>query len=59
MRKSPISQRRLLLTAAVLAVPSLGHAQVAQTPPMGWDSYDSYGGYVNEAQVEANARRRR
>jgi hypothetical protein len=30
-------------------------AQVAQTPIMGWNSYDSYGGFVDQAQVEANA----
>lgn len=29
---------------------------LAPTPPMGWNSYDSYGGDVNEKQVKANAR---
>jgi hypothetical protein len=29
---------------------------LAETPPMGWNSYDSYGTTVNEAQVKANAR---
>ena len=29
---------------------------LAATPPMGWNSYDSYGTTVNEAQVKANAR---
>ncbi|HVB29640.1 MAG TPA: glycoside hydrolase family 27 protein [Terriglobia bacterium] len=29
---------------------------LAPTPPMGWNSYDSYGGDVNEQQVKANAR---
>ncbi|HET7099868.1 MAG TPA: glycoside hydrolase family 27 protein [Terriglobia bacterium] len=28
---------------------------LAPTPPMGWNSYDSYGGDVNEKQVKANA----
>lgn len=28
---------------------------LALTPPMGWNSYDSYGGNVNEAQFLANA----
>ena len=28
---------------------------VAQTPPMGWDSYDSYGAFVNQQEVEAAA----
>ncbi|HEX5411685.1 MAG TPA: glycoside hydrolase family 27 protein [Terriglobia bacterium] len=31
-------------------------ADLAPTPPMGWNSYDSYGGDVNEQQVKANAR---
>ncbi len=31
-------------------------AALAPTPPMGWNSYDSYGGDVNEQQVKANAR---
>ena len=30
-------------------------AAVAQTPPMGWDSYDSYGAFVNQQEVEAAA----
>ncbi len=29
---------------------------LVQTPPMGWNSYDAYGGNVNEAQTLANAR---
>ncbi|HET7213658.1 MAG TPA: glycoside hydrolase family 27 protein [Terriglobia bacterium] len=29
---------------------------LAPRPPMGWNSYDSYGGDVNEQQVKANAR---
>lgn len=29
---------------------------LAPTPPMGWNSYDSYGGDVNEQQMKANAR---
>ncbi len=28
---------------------------VAPTPPMGWNSYDSYNWNVTEAQVKANA----
>jgi alpha-galactosidase len=31
-------------------------AALAPTPPMGWNSYDSYGGDVNEQQMKANAR---
>ena len=29
-------------------------AQLAATPPMGWNSWDSYGLTVNEAQFRAN-----
>ena len=35
------------------------HAQegeVAQTPPMGWNSYDCYGATVTEQEVKANAK---
>jgi alpha-galactosidase len=31
-------------------------ASLTPTPPMGWNSFDSYGGDVNEQQVKANAR---
>ena len=44
-----VSQAAMMIAAGVV------RAQVAQTPPMGWDSYDAYGGFGNEAQVEANA----
>ncbi len=30
-------------------------ASLAQTPPMGWNSWDSYGTTVNEQQIRANA----
>ena len=44
-----------LLSIAILT-PTL-HAvdPVAPTPPMGWNSWDSYGTTVREAQVKANA----
>jgi alpha-galactosidase len=35
------------------AAPALNN--LAPTPPMGWDSYDSYGALATEAQIEANA----
>ena len=41
-----------------LLAPLLLHAttrEVAPRPPMGWNSYDTYGGDVNEAEVRANA----
>lgn len=30
-------------------------AQVAQTPPMGWNSYNCFGSAVHEDEVKANA----
>jgi alpha-galactosidase len=51
--------RILLLTASFLAAPafaqtsSVNHA--APTPPMGWNSWDSYGTTVREENVKANA----
>ncbi|GAB3847703.1 alpha-amylase family protein [Dactylosporangium cerinum] len=49
----------LLMSAALLVVPTT-QAQAwnngaASTPPMGWNSYDSYNWNVTEAQVKANA----
>lgn len=32
------------------------HSGLAQTPPMGWNSYDTYGDSVTEAETLANAR---
>jgi hypothetical protein len=37
------------------AHPVAGEPLLAATPPMGWNSWDSYGTTVNEAQVKANA----
>ena len=50
-----------IIPAAVLAsLLALPHARaatrdLAPRPPMGWNSYDTYGGDVNEAEVRANA----
>jgi len=41
------------------ASPAAGSASstvLAPTPPMGWNSYDAYGGIVNESEVRANAK---
>lgn len=44
------------LSLASLSASSQGRlAAVAQTPPMGWNSYDSYGATVTAAEVKANA----
>jgi alpha-galactosidase len=40
----------LLLTGGLAAA-----AQWAQTPPMGWNSWDAYGTTVTESEVQANA----
>jgi hypothetical protein len=49
----------LLVIAALLGTQSSANAQqsylYSSTPPMGWNSWDSYGTTVGEAQVRANA----
>lgn len=35
--------------------PESNKGKVAQTPPMGWNSYNSYGAAVREAKVKAKA----
>jgi alpha-galactosidase len=44
------------LPAQATATPSAYPDRLATTPPMGWNSYDSYGGAVNEDEMKANAR---
>jgi alpha-galactosidase len=44
-----------LLAAILLTVPALSQSWPARTPPMGWNSWDSYGTTVREEQVKANA----
>ena len=39
----------------LLALSLLAAQQIAQTPPMGWNSYDCFNFAVNEAEVMANA----
>src|SRR6185437_15419373 len=58
---SPLYRRCIaasLLAAGLLAcLPQATRAaEVAATPPMGWNSYDAYGTTINEAQFRANAR---
>jgi alpha-galactosidase len=43
---------RLVWPALMAATPS---AELAETPPMGWNSWDGYGTTINEAQFKANA----
>jgi alpha-galactosidase len=45
----------LLFAAAVTGGEGLSSSQLAPTPPMGWNSWDSYGPTVREEEVKANA----
>lgn len=44
-----------LILAAACFIASFAKAQVADTPPMGWNSYNCYGSAVHEDEVKANA----
>jgi alpha-galactosidase len=44
-----------LFLLSSLPAPSQNNPSPAPTPPMGWNSWDSYGTTVTEAQVKANA----
>jgi hypothetical protein len=44
-----------LALAALLAGAALAQPLLAPTPPMGWNSWDSFGTGVTEAEVKANA----
>lgn len=47
--------RRLIwMFATLLALPLAVNAQLAATPPMGWNSWDSYGLTITEAQFKQN-----
>jgi alpha-galactosidase len=42
--------------ASASATPSTDAAQIAPTPPMGWNSWDAYGEAVPEADIRASAK---
>src|SRR5437879_5744780 len=49
----------IIATGAVVAsgAAALGSAQgIAQTPPLGWNSWDAFGLTINEADYKANVR---
>lgn len=48
-------RRSFLLVIICLSSLLLGQSSPAPTPPMGWNSWDSYGTTVREEQVKANA----
>lgn len=45
----------LLVAAAAAVLPAAGQKLLAPTPPMGWNSWDSFGLTVNENEFKANA----
>ena len=52
-----ITRSLVLLALTLASVPSLGGSgMLAETPPMGWNSWDGYGTSVNEEQFRANVR---
>ncbi|MFC7481933.1 glycoside hydrolase family 27 protein [Luedemannella flava] len=63
MRRGRLAAATVLILAAAAGIVVAGGGQpamawnngVANTPPMGWNSYDSYNWNVTEAQVKANA----
>ncbi|HEV2483248.1 MAG TPA: glycoside hydrolase family 27 protein [Puia sp.] len=46
---------RILNSALFVLLVTVAHAQVAMTPPMGWNSYNCFGSAVHEDEVRANA----
>lgn len=45
-----------LIALSMILLPTTGEAQVAQRPPMGWNSWDSYGLTITEAEFRDNVR---
>lgn len=45
----------LSMGIVALAAPGWSQAKLAQSPPLGWNSWDSFGTTVTEAEVKANA----
>jgi hypothetical protein len=54
MRPTPLIAATLVALLSVPAFPQANQSS-APTPPMGWNSWDSYGTTVREDQVKANA----
>jgi hypothetical protein len=52
----PGTAASILVAGALVAPgPALADGRLAERPPMGWNSWNSFGVTVNEAQVKANA----
>jgi alpha-galactosidase len=45
----------ILICSLSLVTATNGQRPIAQTPPMGWNSWDSYGRTLNEESIKANA----
>jgi len=54
MNHSGSFQIRLLLSLALLGTPLLAQ-KVAMTPPMGWNSWNTFAGNINETVIKATA----
>ena len=47
---------RWIITILLFSLlPAFGNPDIAETPPMGWNSYDCFGYSITEAEVKANA----
>ena len=46
---------KLIVATTALAPLGWSQARLAQSPPLGWNSWDSFGTTVTEAEVKANA----
>lgn len=55
MLASVLSAGLLMLRISPVAISQAAPETLAATPPMGWNSWDSYGTTVNEEQVKQNA----
>lgn len=55
MQRKFHASRFLPLALAILTFAIPSHAQIAPTPPMGWNSWDCFGAGINEKQVFENA----
>jgi hypothetical protein len=49
------SKQLVLALSVLIPAMSFGQSKIADTPPMGWNSYDCYSYAVNEAEVRQNA----
>jgi alpha-galactosidase len=50
-----LSKRLTLFVISQLCFYTVSFSQLAQTPPMGWNSYNCFGSAVHEDEVKANA----